>query len=111
MYVKIREHVDREGVRSKSGRDTIVPTHNIVYETDQVEYTKYAVRSFAEFEGIVKNFGEFSTVTALPTDEGGFEFIFITLSVGERFRFLVAPNASLFIMNKEGKTIDSISCF
>lgn len=113
MYVKIRNHLDyQDGVRSKSGRDVVVPTTNRIYETEEVEFTKYSVASWDEFDKKVKDLGEFSLVTSLPTEKNErFEFLFVTLHLEDRIRFLVAPNASLFVMNEDGKTIDSISCF
>jgi hypothetical protein len=113
MYVKIRNHLNHQnGVYSKSGRETVVPTTNRVYETDEVEFTKYSVDSWDEFGEKVKGLGEFSLVTSLPDNKNErFEFLFVTLHLGDTVRFLVAPNATLFVMNKDGKTIDSISCF
>lgn len=113
MYVKIKNHLDHQtGVHSKSGRDIVVPTTNRVYETNSVEFTKYSVASWDDFDKKVKDLGEFSLVTSLPQGKNDrFEFLFVTLYVDDDVKFLVAPNASVFIMNKDGKTIDSMSCF
>ena len=113
MYVKIKKHIDHQnGVYSRSGRDKVVPTMSRIYETVEVEFTKYSVNSWDEFGEKVKDFGEFSLITSLPDAKNDrFEFLFITLYLKDGMRFLIAPNASIFIMNEDGKTIDSMSCF
>ena len=128
MYVKIIEHLEGNGVFPKYGNgDLVVPTRNHVFETDSVEYKKVRVTSQEEYKERVLVLEEYTTIGCAPIlcncgpgdecskcqgDESSFEFLVISIyNAGkDTWRNIVAPGCSLYVMNDQGKTIDSVIC-
>jgi hypothetical protein len=124
MYIKIAWHVDEEGVTNPSGDPEIpdglvVPKHNCVFETNRAEYRKIRVHTEKEFFDWLRNCN-YEHIMMGPelleeTPEHGIEFLFVRIYDGDenvvpRSRVFIFPNSYLYVMNKEGKTIDSVIC-
>ena len=119
MYVKIKEYLDAKGVFPKRGAgDLIVPTRNHVFETNSIEYKKVRVTSKKELDDALLGITDYCVIGYLPelcNCEGAgkecnlcasFEFIIVTM---EKHGNYIA-NGELFLMNEQGKTIDSLVC-
>lgn len=120
MFVKIMRYLEEEdfkGVSNSHGnaKERIVPTENLIFEAEGVNYGKVAVDSLEEFHEKTANIETVHIVTPIPTD-GPFEFIQIkmmdktddgTWMVTET---LIGSDCNLFVMNELGKTIERLSC-
>lgn len=103
MYVKLFKILnDEKGVsNSRGGIDEVTPTDNLFFDIgeEKIRYRKVKVDNANEFPNGAILFSP-------PTNRSPFEFLLIELQ-GKAF---IAPNCAMFLMNNEGKTIDSIVC-
>ncbi len=129
MYVKIVRHLeDEQGVSDRRGTsEKVVPSEHYIFECLEAQYRKVTVSKMSEFHKRMDNFETVRIVTPIPEKEvldvvSGqvekdcpFEFIQIKTTIKEgdnKFvnETLIARTCTLFIMNNEGKTIDSLVC-
>lgn len=112
MFIKAVRILGGEGVSNKRGGiDDVVPTQHRLFEVDEINFRKVKVNKKEELPTVIPN-GQilFSIPSEFP-----FEFFVITTkkaldSNTVRCETFIAPSCSLYIMNNEGKTIDSITC-
>ena len=117
MYVKIVEHLeDEKGVSSRRGslEDKVVPSEHHMFECLEARYRKVSVDNIAEFRERMQHIETVRIIISVP-EEGPFEFVQIKKLVkedDEKFvdETLIARNCMLYLMNNEGKTIDSMVC-
>lgn len=117
MYVKIVEHLeDERGVSSKRGslEEKVVPSEHHMFECLEARYRKVSVNNISEFNERMKYIETVRIIVFAP-EEGPFEFIQLQMFMKEddpknAGETLIARNCALFLMNNEGKTIDSIVC-
>jgi hypothetical protein len=123
MYLKIMWHEEEEGITSPSGDSEsppslVVPRHHCIFETNKAEYRKIRVCSMKEFKAWLNTcYTEHSVVGPGIPDEisevYGMEFLFVKVYDGSKnsgWQNFIAPNCYLYIMNEDGKTIDSLIC-
>lgn len=125
MYIKIVRYLEGRGVTSNNSEHLVVPKSVIMIDCDYVKYSKHMVLDFNEFEAyMIHNemynysiIGEWNddNHNILQNDletkkEKRCEFILIYYTKGENFEYLVAPNCNMYLMNNDGKTIDSLTC-
>ena len=106
MFVKLKK--EQKGT-------SVEPYENYVYEADFVRYTKFPVpASGNELHKTMKERGIniFLTPFGNPAELGE-EYLLVSIIKGDRdskHMCLVASGCTLFLMNDQGKTVDSISC-
>lgn len=102
MYVKIviRHSEDEQEVSSR-------PTKHHLFEAKEVEYQKVTVDGIKHFQEKMDELGTVRVVTEIPNTDAIFEYLQIEM---DKLMTLIARNCTLFLMNREGKTIDSIVC-
>jgi len=127
MIFKIQKHVKREGVSDKHGRIDVpvVPYENWVFEAPRARYTKVKILDWREFNVRTKDYSTLTVIGEGPPCACGFnercekctkrfdkwlEFIELILMDGDRVDTVVAIESSLYIMNDQGKTVDSVYC-
>lgn len=118
MYIKIVRHLeDEQGVSNSRGSlyDKVVPSLHHMFECLEAEYRKVAVNNMDEFHDRMNSFETHRIVTPMPDMDSPFEFIQIKTTIKEdddKFvgDILVGKDCVLFIMNDDGKTIDSMVC-
>ena len=117
MYVKIVRHLENEqGVSSSRGslEAKVVPSEHHIFECWEARYRKVAVNNISEFNERMKYIESVRIVISVP-EEGPFEFIQVQMFMKEddlkyAGETLIARDCMLYLMNNEGKTIDSIVC-
>ncbi len=120
MYVKIVRHLeDEQGVSSNKGslEEKVVPSEHHIFECLEARYRKVAVNNISEFTERMNRIETVRIVTPMPEKDDFFEFEFVqvkTVIKENEVKFvnetLIGRNCTLFIMNNEGKTIDSMVC-
>ena len=125
MHVKIVRHLeDEQGVSSSRGslEEKVVPSEHHLFECYEACYKKVSVKNTSEFHERMSRIEVVRTITEIALAEmggkepdGPFEFIQIKVIVkedDEKFvdETLIARNCILYLMNNEGKTIDSMVC-
>lgn len=111
MYVTIITMEDR--VSSNSGAE-IVPTTKRTFECASVDYTKYVAKDLKHFCNIMKD--RIHTIISSESQkyDNPVEFVEIVIkpniSNAETWRTYAAVNCIMYIMNNDGKTIDSVYC-
>ena len=127
MFVKIVRHMDGErGVTSNKGTLNVVPKEQTLYEISnddendipRVQYSKHAATSLEEFYETVERIAEsdsYEIVGYVCNDKGQLlseEFLILQMIPKNRscIRTIVATKCWLYILNNDGKTIDSLWC-
>ena len=123
MIFKIVRHIEGEGVSNSQGdiRVKVVPKENRIWEAPSAIYKKVRVETRAAFEDHMNNnYGSVSVVYTpqLCSCDGikegcsnckdGFEFIELFLDGSDHAHIFCGAN--LFVMNNEGKTVDTLHC-
>jgi len=106
MYVKIVGYLDDEqGVSSKQGNPEapVVPRKQWIFEAEEVHYTKVKVPD-------IDSLGYGRSLVGLSSGDKDFEVLRITLRTDGTHEYLNARKCILYLMNNEGKTIDSMTC-
>jgi len=109
MYIKLIRVLEGEkGVSNRrGGSEEVVPNEYRMFDVKEVCYRKMKVDSADEFPN-----GTF----LFPVDKYPIECFLIEVKEQNfggdptRYEIFIAPNCMMFIMNNEGKTIDSIAC-
>lgn len=122
MYVKIVRHLeDEQGVSSSRGslEGKVVPSEHHIFECLEARYKKVTVNNVSEFHERMRYIESVRIIISLP-EEGSFEFIQVIITikengaakaiVGATQEALIGRDCTLFLMNDEGKTIDSLIC-
>ena len=129
MIFKIVKYPDEWelGVSDKHGRteERVVPYKNLVFEAERAYYSKIRVYTWKQLQEYTENFDSlrfpFGGIEQHPegeqdewVKENGVEFIILEL-YNNGFDFDDActycfRESNLYVMNNEGKTVDSISC-
>ena len=117
MYVKIVEHLeDEKGVSSSRGslEEKVVPSEHHMFECLEATYRKVTVDSITEFYERMVHIETVRVIISVP-EKGPFEFVQCKTVIregGERIlnETLIARNCILYLMNNDGKTIDSMVC-
>ena len=118
MYIKIVRHLeDEKGVSSSRGDlgAKVVPSEHHIFECLEARYRKVTVGNTSEFHERMRPIETVRIITLMPETNSPFEFIQIKTIIkedDEKFvnETLVARDCVLFLMNNDGKTIDSIVC-
>jgi len=121
MYLKIIRHLgDELGVSSRRGslEDKVVPIEHHIFECTEARYRKTSVKRVAEFHDIINKMDVVRIITPVYDDLGEeepFEFIQIHTVIKEdddkySWENLICRDCVLYVMNNEGKTIDSLVC-
>lgn len=111
MYVNVIETIDGKGVSDKRGNigSKVVPSSRSMFEAEKVRYRKVGVNSLNEFNEYLGDITDYYILSELPT-KGEFEFVLLTLFQEEKTEYVVCSNCSMYVMNDNGKTIDSLIC-
>jgi len=122
MFIKIAWHVEEEGITPLSGirEGLVVPRQHCMFETKRAEYRKIRVRSVGDFEKwlMADRCGHEFIGPGMPEEaleNHGVEFLFVRIYDDEdtkesNWKNFVAPNSYLYVMNDQGKTIDTLIC-
>jgi len=122
MYVKIMWHVEEEGITNPSDPESppslVVPRHHCIFETKRAKYRKIRVCSNKEFNSWLSNcYTDHSIIGPEIPEEisgiHGMEFLYVSIYEEDRdswWENFIAPNCYLYVMNDNGKTIDSLIC-
>ena len=120
MYIKIVRHLENEeGVSSSRGgslKDKVVPTEHHMFECLEALYRKVTVNNISGLHERMNDVESVRVVTPMPDENypSPFEFIQIQIIKEDDDMFvhetLIGRECTLFIMNNEGKTIDSMVC-
>ena len=112
MFVTFRRDLDGPGVSDVHGRpdEKVVPSESVIFETPYVRYTKKP----CPLDGMQ---GPCSIVFEDPAVVEG-EYLEVAIEQDGEPLWLYAANSgsregyrfAMFVMNDQGKTIDSISC-
>lgn len=107
MYAKLITYEKRE--RQGPNEPTFI-TKEHMFEGEQMTYSLMFACSKAEWNDIEKHLGHIVMLTDLPKQDESFEFIALSLhdETGFPTTHIAAADASLFIMNDNGKTIDKV---
>jgi len=122
MIFKIQRHVNRRGTSNKRGsmNESVVPYENFIFEGKAATYYKVCVKSQKEFEEVTNQFSSCRILCGTKFDllfsrPDGVEFIVLRVEDEERFAemhdVVIAVEASLYVMNDQGKTVDSVHCY
>lgn len=120
MYLKVMWHVEEEGITPSSGslEGLVVPRQHCIFETKRAEYRKIKVFSKTKFHEWLKNCYREHTMMGPEileevSETHGMEFLFISIrdeDAENKWRNFVSPNSYLYVMNDQGKTIDTLIC-
>jgi len=119
MYVKIARYLeDRQEVSSNRGdlERKVVPSEHYISECVGAHYKKVAVSSMFDFHELMSKMEPVTIITPIPEKDSPFEFVQVRLvqSLENHDKLvdetLIARDCTLYLMNNEGKTIDSIVC-
>ncbi len=122
MFIKVVRHLDEEGVSDRKGNDNqrVVPTEHHLFDlggtpVKEVVYKKVRVNNKEEWKK--KEPSDYTVVTQRPKNlDDGFEYIEFQLPKDvdhmgrEVWELYIAPNCSFYVMNNEGRTVDSLHC-
>jgi hypothetical protein len=132
MIFKIFRHVEGERTSDRHGRiDTpnTLPSESWLFEAPSARYRKIKVKNWKEFaartseEGfrVLTIIGQGPPCTCGPNDGCSkckdpqvgewLEYIELILLREEDTEMVVAMESSLYVMNDNGKTVDSIHCY
>lgn len=118
MFVKIERYIESDkGVVGNDG-SKVVPKERKIYEVDSVTYKKLGINFLEELEEILhletSRWGFVAPFPAADLENGTIpspvEVIIVEMWKDGKSDIVVAPQCALFIMNEEGKTIDSLYC-
>lgn len=129
FYIKI-SHISTKSVSGSCDGETMlnetkILKRNQLFECYEVEYIKIRFDSWDEFDSnkriLINQMGSESSTSviavgeeprpnrSIPTSKG-FEYVELTLMDPDCTRVILAVNCDVFIMNDQGKTIDTIFC-
>lgn len=122
MYIKLIRHVDEDEngcyPRSGSSEGKVVPTETLLVECEAANYRKFLAKDLNEMDkqtGRLLESGKVCQMSILNYDpsivEGGFEYIvveYIKPGGGTPNAALICPGYDMYIMNEDGKTVDSL---
>lgn len=105
FYVKIVRNNRNKGDKSKQGEGA----ENRLYSTNDLSYKKVKVKDKEEMIRVAPK--TYILASDIPP-EGDFEFLDICLfdPADKTSKNIVAPQCSAFILNQDGRTIDSLHC-
>ena len=88
----------------------LVSKESYIYECDQVKFKKIVIDSEDNKENGEGKAGVFNTVSTPPKNKPKYEAILLTLNHSGEIKRLLAPEATMFVLNSSGKTIDVMRC-
>lgn len=117
MYLKfVKPMEEQNGVSNSKGNpeEQVVPYDTRLFEAKTADYKKVRVLSDDELDSLTDELLEFYCLYDLPEQvdpEAGCEVLitYVTDNGGDVETLVVGPECTLFVMNNEGKTIDSVS--
>lgn len=119
MYAKFVGHLgdNSNAVLSSKGGSVVAPKTNVVYEADDLIYSKRCFLSMREYTewNRTKTAAIHTTIIGnypvQSKDEEPFEVIIATVWRNSSIASTIhAPNCELYVLNNEGKTIDRLWC-
>jgi len=100
MFVKFIREIEGTGISNRKGSpyEAVMPHQDFLIEADRIEYAKLRYDN-----------DDLGTCTVFGLEpEDGVEYIELRLpTTGDR---IVATHCTMFVMNDEGQTIDSLVC-
>lgn len=110
MFVKLVRVAQGPSVSLDSGYATGVcaPQRVVVYDADSIEFEKHA--ALEENEPLGSPFGVERTYIPFDSPNNVDEYIDILFRKGDRSWHIFASGCSMYIMNDDGKTVDSEHC-
>lgn len=104
MFVKLIKMRDELPVSDKEGnkKRQDKPHNVLIHEATSVRFQKHSAEYFSYSDDMYIPFGK-------PTDDGEYLEIFLGRE-NKPSEHIVASGCALYVMNSEGKTVDSISC-
>lgn len=128
MIFKICKHVDRDGVSDKHGHIDVpvVPRENWLFEAPSGRYTKVKITTWHELNARMEGWPVLTVIGPGPPCtctvhekcskcekefDKWLEYIELILMYGDNSEMVVATEASLYIMNDQGKTVDTVHCY
>ena len=115
MYAKFIRQEAGNGVLSSKGLSVCTPRTSVVYEADELTYSKRCFLSVAEYTEWNRTKTEAIHTTMIGNcpqqNDGPFEVIMATVwRNGGVVCTVHAPNCELYVLNSDGKTIDRLWC-
>lgn len=122
MYVKIVRYLEGlRGVSSNKGEE-VVPKEVLLVSSKFIEYSKFRSRNQGDFDKCIENINSyiFCGQTLSPGEECDIdcslsfdqEFVLIRYlpDDSDEYENIISYNCHVYIMNDDGKTIDSLTC-
>lgn len=118
MFIKVVRHLEEEGVSDQKGDDIVkvVPRQQYLFEIEgcpkEITYKKVRVNNMENMNVNTETMEDYTILTPFPIHGSCFEYI--EFQIPENGEFLretfIAPDCSFYVMNNEGRTIDSLHC-
>lgn len=110
MFVKLVKRADGPALSLGDGYapGVCMSQPEFVYEADSVEFQKFA--ALGETEPLPDSYYGNDAIY-MPFDfPRGAEYLDICLQKGKEWKHIIATGCTMYIMNDDGKTVDSVTC-
>ena len=120
MYIKMVKEIDANGVSDKNGSadEKVVPYETFMLEVKKISYSKHNFGSIKEMDSFLEIYPEYEVPFGLPTCEPsdrpegypGHEIMVVKLYEAATLGVLIVCDCALYIMNDDGKTVETLRC-
>lgn len=119
MYISLLKEKHEILKSQENEKNPVIPTWNVVMEAKSARYIKYVSKSSNDLKMyhnlFLEKYGSYEELFDIPhgCDHDGmhYEFIFMIVEMFDgAYKYIMAGDCRLFVMNNEGKTISTCHC-